>query len=52
MRDVRTIPPILNDDPAEPCEFDCIYVDGACRCGHGEYSFGSDGLADDLVLPF
>jgi hypothetical protein len=48
------IPPITNDDPPGPCQYDCMYIDGACRCRHGEIvscSFG-DPVRDNLVLPF
>lgn len=27
---------LTTDDPASPCGPDCIYLDGACRCRHGE----------------
>jgi len=54
MTAITVIPPIVNDDPPEPCEFDdCMYIDGACRCRHGEIvpsSFG-DPVRDNLVLP-
>ena len=54
MIDITTIPAIVNDDPPEPCEFDCMYIDGACRCRHGEIvpsEFNIPAL-NDIVLPF
>ena len=55
MTAITVIPPIVNDDPPEPCEFDdCMYVDGACRCRHGEImsrEFDIPAL-NDVVLPF
>jgi hypothetical protein len=54
MTPITAIAPIVNDDPPERCDLDCIYIDGACRCRHGEtvpVSFG-DPVRDNLVLPF
>jgi hypothetical protein len=44
----------VNDATAEPCGGDCAYLDGACRCRHGEPTpvrFAIPEL-NDLVPPF
>jgi hypothetical protein len=48
------LPTIVNDDPPQPCGQDCCYLDGACRCRHGEYVLPSvrEPVTDDFELPF
>ena len=42
------------DTPAPECGPDCIYIDGACRCYHGEAapSEPAPAWADDFTIPF
>ena len=44
----------VNDDPAEPCCGDCAYLDGACRCRHGEPATTRFTIPElnDIVPPF
>jgi hypothetical protein len=48
------LPTIVNDDPSEPCGQDCCYLNGACRCHHGESILPSlsEPVTDDLEPPF
>jgi len=44
----------VNDDPPVPCGPDCLYIDGACRCYHGESvpaDFDNPAL-NNLTPPF
>ena len=50
---MTTTAPLNNDSPT-PCGWDCIYIDGACRCYHGRIVsplFDNRAL-NDLTPPF
>ena len=40
--------------PATECGPDCVYIEGACRCYHGEPAPAQPAIAwtDSIVAPF
>lgn len=56
MTTTSTIPdiPAVTDHPCTGCGPDCVYIDGACRCYHGEAIPAELVLAwmQDIAIPF
>jgi hypothetical protein len=52
MTTTTRTPDIPATVPAPPCGPDCVYLDDACRCYHGEPAPPAPAWMDRIVPPF